>query len=1357
MAKQGQGGAGRKGGNAPRRDGRRDQGGKGRGPRGGSGGKGQQPKQPSLEYVLVRPEASLAAEVSAEPYPLTWREIPTISLLPPGLYLRYKGSLQSVVRELSFERATLYALWDDEHYLYHDGRQVVQPGLRAAFLVKTPWSDGEGPPYLPIDASLADSIDAWDDGLLSSRLDPVHCTPFKATLHVAKRKLEIASAQVLAGSDEDRDAPLLETLRWLANNPESEHPAAVTARTMLVDQGHGLQRAGVLLMHSSSEVSTELMDTLLPTLSPEIAPLLRSVYHLWNAEGEEQRAAFVELAKIAAPIIQAGKKGHKAAGAQRRDAISVLVTWLTGIFGSRPDRQLLRPARSLFAALRFLRDSRMQPDALEHPDANLPTFPLSHAASAEIVQALGFVPDDESELESVVRALAVGESARDFGRPTLQHLRPFYEGFPNVRNYPVASRTLLGRFDGLITNWSFRGRDVDSPRVTSADFIDNLIFERTTWASSRAYARILGARRAVASALHDALQADVRSGPPNHPDLARIAALADRELSDVVDELGKATRARRPNNSRVLDAVAGHEFMVARLQRDKDIELDWEPIAPSWDGADEAAAVRRHFMYWRAYCRSVLDTVHESYARFLDEAFANHEELSWKMENEVFALLRQWSQFKASDLEKLEGWRPHLEARLATIVTESSAGDERVFSLVAALAKCGLDAWWSAVQTVLSAETAHRAELHRMLDLARRESFVEDLREGGQLAALHEKLSADEGTNIQLARIEWTRLVTELAQSNRNIRWLLFRDDWHEITFSDAFSSWFRDEGPAALGAPDDAIIALLELAAREVNRDDIVTVMQHLDARTTWPTSEKVRMLLDAGRAPAAARWLATAAGRSAEDIEAVVRAALPEAERASELHALTELVQSADCQAIAISDAVRAELRDAVAAHESHPSLHEAAGHQLAAYRVVGEPGGSEDRIKLARDAVRRFLETRGDDVFAKYIGYAVEKQWLEEYGEELRRGVQSDAGAEHLLRLLADAEWPPELLALVREYNQLEPSHPARRFLTRALVSLDTAQLVGAHIDVAIVEAAQRDIEATRAALTTLVNDEVVAEPASSEEASASDSSDAEETRAERTARRLASMARENLAKMLKAQARFWLNALEGLSSLSAEGCEPLIAALRFPSVRRMELARDIIARAGASVSAAGYRVLDPRRVVGNALIRFSLDGSPGDLEALVAFLIAFAQEQSAAKAMTLERDGLSVDLREPADEGTDDSGDEQSADESNADNGAENDGEDAEGAGDDTDEGDDDDAEGDSLPSRLRRALKGKASPEERSALFGSPLFFALVMRLVERNENFALRVRQGDKYPRLQLSWERPRQRKGGRRSGKGRR
>src|SRR5690606_27012788 len=126
--------------------------------------------------------------------------------------------------------------------------------------------------------------------------------------------------------------------------------------------------------------------------------------------------------------------------------------------------------------------------------------------------------------------------------------------------------------------------------------------------------------------------------------------------------------------------------------------------------------------------------------------FANHEELSWKMENEVSALLRQWSQFKASDLEKLEGWRPHLEARLATIVTESSAGDERVFSLVAALAKCGLDAWWSAVQTVLSAETAHRAELHRMLDLARRENFVEDLREGGQLAALHEKLSADEGT-----------------------------------------------------------------------------------------------------------------------------------------------------------------------------------------------------------------------------------------------------------------------------------------------------------------------------------------------------------------------------------------------------------------------------------------------------------------------------------------------------------------------------------------------------------------------------------------------------------------------------------
>src|SRR5699024_9164751 len=101
------------------------------------------------------------------------------------------------------------------------------------------------------------------------------------------------------------------------------------------------------------------------------------------------------------------------------------------------------------------------------------------------------------------------------------------------------------------------------------------------------------------------LSARPERGAPHHPDVVRLHELDALELTEVAERLGRATRARRPNMQRVSDAIAAHEFLVARLVRDNDALPDWAPIEPEWGDADDTA-VRRHFMYWRTYCRSYL-------------------------------------------------------------------------------------------------------------------------------------------------------------------------------------------------------------------------------------------------------------------------------------------------------------------------------------------------------------------------------------------------------------------------------------------------------------------------------------------------------------------------------------------------------------------------------------------------------------------------------------------------------------------------------------------------------------------------------------------------------------------------------
>src|SRR5699024_6857498 len=111
-------------------------------------------------------------------------------------------------------------------------------------------------------------------------------------------------------------------------------------------------------------------------------------------EDDEQTEHFIALAQALAPHV-----ANDESPLQKPSNLAVLTTWLTGIFGSRPDRERRRPARSLFAAFRLLRRTRGNIEAFDHPDFDLPTFPTSRALSDEITRELSYFPPRETDLE----------------------------------------------------------------------------------------------------------------------------------------------------------------------------------------------------------------------------------------------------------------------------------------------------------------------------------------------------------------------------------------------------------------------------------------------------------------------------------------------------------------------------------------------------------------------------------------------------------------------------------------------------------------------------------------------------------------------------------------------------------------------------------------------------------------------------------------------------------------------------------------------------------------------------------------------------------------------------------------------
>lgn len=1264
----------RRGGDPERRGGRADHRGQQRQGRGGRGrgeerGAENRPSAPSLEYVLIQEGTSLAAEITSHPGPMRWRVIPDVALLSPGLYLRYRGSLQLVTRKLAVPNAVLYAVWNDENLSYRFKDGWASPGLRAAFLVPTPFGDDEGPPWIPIDAAIPDTIDAWDTGLLSSQLDPVHCASFSAKLSADAQDLWVSAESIKEDGHEDADAALQQTMEWLARHPESDHPAAVTARVMLVEQGHGLQRAGVAAMRTSQERTAALLADVLNVLAPDVAPVLQAVQRLWLAEDDEQTEHFVALARVLEPHV-----ANDDSPLQQSRNLAVLTTWLTGIFGSRPDRERRRPARSLFAAFRLLRRTRGNLEAFGHPDIDLPTFPTSRALSDDITRELSFFPQRETDLERLIRAMAVGESTRDFGRIHLDHIRPFALSYRRVRDYPIAARTLLGRYDGIVTMWSFRGKELEHGGIPARALNANFVFETSTWASIRAYGRVLGAKTAISSVLAEAVNARPERGAPHHPDVVRLHELDTLELSEVAERLGRATRARRPNMQRVSDAIAAHEFLVARLVRDNDALPDWTPIAPEWGDGDDTA-VRRHFMYWRTYCRSYLPLATESYGTFIARVVPELSSLPWKIENEALALIRTWS--RQVEADEVTPYVDVLQTRLNEILDEGehAARDERVLNILSVLAGCSFESWERGVERLLEHEQWENAEWNRILDGVREGSVREALRESELFKRLAAAFSERSSVGVDAGRVEWLRQLLGRGRRSHNIRWLLQRDAWPEVVYAQRFEQWFKDHAVDAIEAPEDAVNALLLIAATEMSAETIDIPMVHLTQNDSENASAHVDHLIGHSQGLAASAWLSNRADLDEKQVNAALTAGIAQARSIAELRILARTVFAAESQGLTVDAAQRDQLASRVTAHEVPPHNYPALDNQLDAWRLLDLPLNSEEAGTQARRVALALAGAKGPSPARAFAYWAADRALVREVGDDLIAAIGDSSTLPLFEGAMDDFEWPEAIVRMLRVAARSKRQSRQFRSVWGALRNADQSNVLEAWLDAWILRRATSDRDATLAELESFVPalQELIAQladDASDKDATDADKDDAEHNDEEASGRTEAQddesesaddhdddaeqtdeakTAVERLGDSLKAHVRrraferiqqsvqFWIEQLSNADQSALEALPKTVHhALANPLRLRIALRDSVFPRVLQQAGARDLQVLDPRNVVANPMIPFDVNVSPTALDLSIAVALDVFAEEESVDQVKLTRDSLQVAWTAPVPE-------------------------------------------------------------------------------------------------------------------------
>ncbi len=1354
----------RQGGQRPRRDDRngprRDDRQAGRGARDDRQGSGRGPRVSAsdLEYVLVSPDGCLAADAPRMQLPMKWHRIGDIPLFKPGLYLRRSGSLHLVSRDLDFSDAVLYVLWEDPDMTYRVEDRWVAPGIHAGFLVRSPLD--EGPPWIPMHAAVDARPDEYETGILSPWLDQTAAIRFKPSLATKKEMLHVASADVF--DDARGTEALRETLAWLAEHPDDTSPAAAIARRLLVDNGHGLARLGVSLMGADAATTAHTVRTLLPALAPDIAPLLIDVWNLFDDTIEAPVAD--RFAELVHTLHACDKRDHPA---QQEDQLALITTWLAGMFGHRPERENLQPVRALFVAHQVLGSIRGRTVIIGHPDMELPSLPFDRDAAERIVRDLGRPSDRESNLARVVRALALAEAGWEIARPRLSHLRPFRSAFFLLRDHPIAVRTLLGRYDFVLTRWSFRGHELRSGGTDAEQLNACLVMVAPNMATLRAFARALAVDGPLAGPLADVL----RKAP--HPLSRDVGAYHGADDGAVAEIYRESAEAKRITRKRLFAAVSSAEYLVEKADADAPFEL----LLPEIPGQADHP-VRAHFMYWRLFCRSGRHTAGQR--EFLGEIIPRLGDIPAKLQAEVLALLRQVLPASPPPAEQAAAWLDALRERFGAILDEPDQFEafrgERLQHLLSCVAYLDHDVFIEQFDALLRHDAYEMHDIHRVIDAPRRAGWRDEWLQTDLFRRLHRYLADARDVHGSYGRAEWLRCAFDRARRGNAVRWLVDARTQAAFMESKAFLAFFAGRAQDALEQPDDVLVELVELAVSELPAHEDAALLDMIDRATQWKPKEVLRLLVDAGRFGAARQYaFRSGAGDDAQAVS-VASALVDTAVSGAGLREAALAVRAVH------GDEARAELAgrlcERFAAYE--PSRHALRGFEDAAEAVLlaeldlthpavaqvvdragvwGLDSGSHTLLDLAGAALaadagvgaRTALEagtTEGVDVGAPAAQTALLERLQGKAGRSNNarrlRGAARGAAtafaraavADYALAALGDGADASSLAARLAELAALaskpgasaEPDESDDAAAAEvespadaAAAEVESPAEAAAAEGESPTEAAAAEVESPTEAAAAEV--ESPAEAAAAEVEAGADAAPAEVEASADAAPAARSPQPPASGLVLTAPtltgvaegAALWSKLLAAwASSPSTDDLKWLVGLRRHFPVRltvRPEV-HDAVIRLAESLDA---RVDDPKRVRSFAALNdVWVLCDAGDLRALLELIAAVRALHGGAGPVELGRDGVVVAV-----EGDDDGGSHD-------------------------DEASDDEAgEGDDLAGALRAALADPSSDAATRA-FGSPVRALAACALIDRNRELRLQAKQRKGRAALALTWGRRR-------------
>lgn len=919
------GGRGGRGGGAPggrRDDGRRPSGaGPGRDegarPRGGRG-LDRNEAADALAWMFVSTQGCAELTVPTTHLPAPWRRIPDSPFFKPGLYLRGPGALSQVAREFVFENAVLIAAWEDPDFAWPSSHGPVRVGQHALFLI--PSGNAEGPPWLPIWAALRGDASDHVDGIFSGWPDPDR--PTRLAIELSLDKDRVTARHTRPVQDTDGTPALIEALRWLADHTSDTSVGASALRAALVEGGHGLQRLGLALGWDERSHAHRLLQDVVSPLAPSIAPLLLTLVELHRVADEAtQRSLFRDLVRMIGDMHRPDRRPHVT-----RADYAIVATWMHGLFGLRPDRESAQPARTLLLASRLSRAFWNHPETLDHPDAPIPTIPLSPGDLARAQNDLAAPRFEESDLEVLIRGMSIAEAAQELRSPRLEHLDALRRGWEALCGYPVAGRAFAGRHDYLLSLASFRRIDGRDGEIGP----HHLIVEVPSVASSRAYGRLVGNGSESAAGLVRLLAASTSAVARN------VAEGLDAPLDALQDRIDEFA-SQRCTPVRLNATGALIERLVAASETGK---LEVTRPLPAPEAPDESS-VRSHYLYWRQYCRSLIRSQGDGYLAFLSHWLPQADALPVKLQREVLALARTWLRLDPSHPSQADTIRACVTSQLARLDGSEGAWDtfrgehaELLFGLAAELAPEDAVA---ALQRLAESPDWGLRDAGRLLETLRRNGAAETLLTGGFFRTLHRALAAGTGPHAVLGRAEWLRIALQRARRSGAVQWLL--DGRRNAAFlaTRAFADFFADDAPRAIDRPDDTLVRLLEVALAHAPEELEEELASAVTRATQWTPEAAAAALRDAGRTHAAATVLVRNRAGSREDAVATARAALRDCRDGRSLLRAAEAVSALRTLWLDLDDDLAADVASVFADWRPTHRLGDGAQQGLDAWRLL------------------------------------------------------------------------------------------------------------------------------------------------------------------------------------------------------------------------------------------------------------------------------------------------------------------------------------------------------------------------------------------------------------------------------------